>query len=128
MKICNKGNKGNVFEWNEDYEKHCIDIDKIVYFKNIDRRIEMTALDDGIERKHIFYGKISDLIRWLEKNNYRFVMIDRGVIINMDYIESYEKHEVKLCCGEIFGISRARREYVGKMVRRCMKGNNNEKY
>lgn len=125
MKKCNKN---NVFEWNEDYEKHYIDIYKIVYFKNIDRRIEMTVLDDEIEKKHIFYGKISDLIRWLEKNNYRFVMIDRGVIINMDYIESYEKHEVKLCCGEIFGISRARREYVGKMVRRCMKGNNNEKY
>lgn len=125
MKKCNKN---NVFEWNEDYEKHYIDIYKIVYFKNIDRRIEMTVLDDEIEKKHIFYGKISDLIRWLEKNNYRFVMIDRGVIINMDYIESYEKHEVKLCCGEIFGISRARREYVGKMMRRCMKGNNNEKY
>lgn len=85
---------------------------KIIYFESFRRKIQIVTVD----REESFYGKISDLENQLDSDS--FIAINRSIIINFLYADSYQGTGIKMSNGEVLSVSRSREKKIQEMFRR----------
>lgn len=87
-------------------QKYYIKIRSILYIEVYNRKVSIHTLH-GIEE---FYGRLSEIKKQVEK--FRFIQINRSVLVNYDMLLSYSVHSVILENGDELDISRTRKESV----------------
>lgn len=85
---------------------------KIIYFESFRRKIQIITVD----REESFYGKISDLENQLDSDS--FIAINRSIIINFLYADSYQGTGIKMSNGEVLPVSRSREKKIQEMFHR----------
>ncbi len=78
--------------------------DDIMYVESMNHKVILHTKDKNIE----YYAKISDIETELQGDFYR---IHKGYLINLSYVDEYNKTEVTLLSGEVLLISK--HKYAG---------------
>ncbi|MCL1794573.1 MAG: LytTR family DNA-binding domain-containing protein [Oscillospiraceae bacterium] len=109
-KLISKQNKP--FEYQIGNAKYEIDLYKILYFCSLGRKVEVHTLKRNIEN-NVFYGKISEIGRQLEKSDFFFV--HRAFLVNYHGVAKFEYDKLTLVNGEALYIAQAYRKTVRAM-------------
>jgi DNA-binding LytR/AlgR family response regulator len=98
--------QGEFFEFKSDYISYKIPLSDIIYFENSNRKVNVIADN----RRSSFYGSI-DNIKELAFSN-RFIQIHKSYLVNMDYINKYEYHQITMKNGDVLPISQPNRKRI----------------
>ena len=110
IKLINKQNKPFVYKiGNKNYE---MDLYKILYFSSHGRKIKIVTLKNNIEN-NIFYGKLSDIHKLLEKSDFFF--IHKSYLVNYHNVSKFEYKKLILTNGKELDITQTYRTKVYEM-------------
>ena len=98
----------------EQYKVLCMDI---LYFESSGRKISIHLRDRD---NKIFYGKLSDVERYLSDGKIPFLRIHQSYLVNYHHIQSRTKTEVTLTNGTKLPISEDRRKDFGTAYGRLL--------
>ncbi|MGN0513328.1 MAG: LytR/AlgR family response regulator transcription factor [Lachnospiraceae bacterium] len=90
-------------------------LDKIIYIENSGHYINISTVN-GVQRVR---GKAADYADMLKERN--FVQIQKGILINMEFINQIRRGFVVLKNNEKFNISRERQDEVNRTVMRFLR-------
>ena len=110
LRIIHKQNEPFIYKV-EGVEKK-IDLFKILYFVNHRRKIEIITLKKSLEY-NAFYGKISDVGKWLAKADFFF--IHQSYLINYHNVANFEYTYLELINGDKLEISQRYRKSIREM-------------
>lgn len=94
-----------MFEYNFENVKHQILINEIVYFESKGKKVVLHTLNKEIP----FYGVFSEIAEQLKQ---QFVVIKRGLMVNLQYIVNSNYTSIELSNNMVFQISKNNRENV----------------
>lgn len=103
--------------------EHKVSIKNIVYFESNNRLI-IIHLNDGTEE--IFYGKLNNVEREIEKINKHFIRIRQSFLVNYSYIKKMTFSELMLMHKQeelVLKISEERRSFVRRKICEIAGGN-----
>ena len=110
IKLINKQHKPFIYYVkNNKYE---IDLYKILYFCSHGRMVEIVTYKNNVA-ENIFYGKISEIGRQLEKSDFFF--IHRSFLVNYHNVSKFEYEKLTLSSGKELYITQAYRKKVYAM-------------
>ena len=110
IKLINKQNKP--FSYKIGNNKYEIDLYKILYFYNRGRKVEIVTGKNKNEN-NIFYGKISEIGKELEKSDFFF--IHRAFLVNYHNVLKFEYTKLTLADGKELNITQAYRKRIYEM-------------
>ena len=90
-------------------------LDKIIYIENSGHYINISTVN-GVQRVR---GKVADYADMLKERN--FVQIQKGILINMEFINQIRRGFVILKNNEKINISRERQDEVNRTVMRFLR-------
>lgn len=93
------------FEYNFENVKHRILINEILYFESSRKKIVIHTLNKEIP----FYGTFNEVAEQLKQH---FVVIRRGIMVNLQYIINSSFNSVELSNGSVLEISKNNRKNV----------------
>lgn len=73
----------------------------VLYFASDARRIHMVSIDE----EETFYYKMNDLEEYLQTKNNNFIRIHQSYLVNVSYIQKFNRHYILLRSGEELKIS-----------------------
>lgn len=100
----------NYFDYRIGKQTYQIDIQSILYFQSIGKKISMVTCMG----KKDFYGKLSDVYTRLKANS--FCEVHKSYIINMRYVSEYCKEQVVMTNGDIVPVSRSMRDKLNEKI------------
>ncbi|MGI6730841.1 MAG: LytR/AlgR family response regulator transcription factor [Anaerovoracaceae bacterium] len=104
MKLCDRF--GGVFKYKKGQELHYRDINSILYFESIRRKIRVvTTMGDDT-----FYGKLDDVYKEVAKHHFMF--IHKSYIINPIFVTQFKYEDVTMSNSEVLPISQSRRKSI----------------
>ena len=109
IKLINKQNKPFAYQIGND--NYTMDLYKILYFRSLGRKVEMITLKRNAE--NIFYGKISEIGKQLEKSDFFFV--HRSYLVNYHGVSKFEYDKLTLLNGEVIYIAQSYQKKVREM-------------
>lgn len=77
----------------------------VLYFASEARRIHMFSIDE----EETFYYKMNDLEEYLQTKNYSFIRIHQSYLVNISYIQRFDRYSIQLRSGEELKISSFKR-------------------
>lgn len=90
------------FEYKFNKVVYQLPIKNIMYFKSKRRTIEIHMLDDVVK---IYYGKLDETQKILDKSNNEFWRIHQSFLVNADYVYRKAYDYVELINGKLLSIS-----------------------
>ncbi|MCR4888082.1 MAG: LytTR family DNA-binding domain-containing protein [Ruminococcus sp.] len=81
-------------------------LNDILYFEGHKRRVSLFTITGELE----YGGDFSDICEEMQK--YNFVMINRGLLVNLDHIQNISKYDVVLSNGKKITIGRTHKDAV----------------
>ena len=102
----------------KDGESRLLDLDEIVYFEVLDRKIYVHTADGNVTD---YYDKIGDLEMRFANSSRSFFRCHRSFLINLKYLKSLGKGLAKMSDGTEIPVSRLRREELEKAVIKYLK-------
>ena len=91
-----------------------IPFNKILYFSSDKRKIRLYCTDGTYE----FYKKLDMVEEEISSRTKQFVRLHKSYLINLDYIKTYSKQEIKMKNGEILGVSKKHKEYARQVLQK----------
>lgn len=86
-----------------------IDLKRVLYFAS-EKRMIRVLMEDG--REHVFYEKLDELEKILEKYNHHFVRIHQSFLVNERQIEQYHSKSIVMRNGDVLAVSRDKRNMI----------------
>ncbi|MDF2542581.1 MAG: two-component response regulator [Herbinix sp.] len=94
------------FEFKAGYTSYKIPFHEILYFENSSRKIKILTKNFT----SCFYGSMDSVQE--ATRFYNFIQIHKSYLVNSDYIQKYEYHQVTLSNGEVLPISQPNRKRI----------------
>lgn len=99
-----------------EYKILCKDI---LYFESRGRQVQLYNRDGSTS---VFYGKLSEVEKQLEKGKVPFLRIHQSYLVNYHWISSRSKTKINLATGETLPISDERQKEFGRSYARLLGG------
>lgn len=101
--------KSNSFTYRNDRELFKIEVNRILYFESIGRKLRIVTNNT----KDTFYGSLKDI--YTEFEEYNFICIHRAFLVNYNHIIKIKYNELTMANSDVLPISQSKRKELRKL-------------